>query len=121
MSVSSTGYPEAPQDTQQLQKLLIAFVRSSHATETTDTQQVHRHPNTKQTDFFLYERLKIEADCLTLLTQLSLSHAIRALTCCWNVEGNWRILRKSTHVENMKYPLENDSDQVSDSGNGTPS
>lgn len=42
-----------------------------------------------------------------------------ALTCCWNVEGNWRTQRKSTHGENMKNPQETDSGQKSDGGNTT--
>lgn len=57
---------------------------------------------------FLWKLLKIEA----------LPHTFKpteyilcdwALTCCWNVGGNWRTQRKSTHGENMKNLQETDS------------
>lgn len=43
-----------------------------------------------------------------------------ALTCCWNVGGNWRTQRKSTHGENMKNPQEKDLGQESNPTVVTP-
>lgn len=43
-----------------------------------------------------------------------------ACTCCWNVGGNWRTQRKSTHGENMKNPQETDSGQESNPKVVTP-
>lgn len=43
-----------------------------------------------------------------------------ALTCCWNVGGNWRTQRKSTHGENMKNLQETDWGQESNPTVVTP-